>query len=94
MPPPTKADLDRKYGPGNAPTMNQADIDRFNAEKGKFWVELHAKDAEDEKAKQVEMRKENEDNFSSNYHMGDDDDLQPLADMERPAQSISYGLLK
>lgn len=56
-------------------------------------MELHAKDAKDERAKQVEMRKENEDNFSD-FHMGDDDDLQPLADMERSAQSILYGSLK
>lgn len=94
MPLPTKANLDKKYGPKNAPTMTQADVDRLNAEKEEFWVELHAKDAADKKAKQAEMRKQNEDNFSSNYPIGDDNDLQPIADMDRPAQAITNGSRK
>lgn len=95
MPLPTKAeaDLDKKYGPGNAPSMTQAGAERFNAEKEEFWAELHVKDAEDEKPKQAEMRKQNEDNLSSsNYPMRDNDDLHPIVDMDRPAQEITYGL--
>lgn len=40
------------------------------------------------------MRKQNEDNLSSNYPIGDDDDLPPIADMDRSAQAITNGSLK
>lgn len=46
------------------------------------------------KGKQAEMRKQIDGNFSSNHPIGDGDDLQPIAEMERPADAIAYGPLK